>query len=50
MFGGDRHHMPFNDMFALDLVNEFDRQSFQFVRDNTGSREGLDMEGESGKP
>ena len=50
VFGGDRHHMPFNDMFALDLVNEFDRQSFQFVRDNTGSREGLDMEGESGKP
>ena len=28
VFGGDRHHMPFNDMFALDLVNEFDRQSF----------------------
>ena len=39
IFGGDRHHMPFNDMFALDLVSEFERQSFQFVRDN--SREEL---------
>ena len=28
LFGGDRHHMPFNDMFALDLPSEFDRQSF----------------------
>ena len=28
VFGGDRHHMPFNDMFALDLPSEFDRQSF----------------------
>ena len=35
IFGGDRHHMPFNDMFALDLPSEFDRQSFQFVRDNS---------------
>lgn len=23
VFGGDRHHMPFNDMFVLDLKNEF---------------------------
>ena len=33
IFGGDRHHMPFNDLFALDLPNEIERQSFQFVRD-----------------
>ena len=25
IFGGDRHHMPFNDMFALDLEAEIDR-------------------------
>jgi len=23
VFGGDRHHMPFNDLFMLDLKNEF---------------------------
>jgi len=23
VFGGDRHHMPFNDLFALDLEAEF---------------------------
>jgi hypothetical protein len=23
VFGGDRHHMPFNDMFYLDLGKEF---------------------------
>lgn len=23
VFGGDRHHMPFNDMFTLDLKSEF---------------------------
>ena len=23
VFGGDRHHMPFNDMFTLDLMKEF---------------------------
>ena len=40
VFGGDRHHMPFNDMFALDMPGEFDRQSFQFVRDSN-SREDL---------
>ena len=28
LFGGDRHHMPFNDMFVLDIPNEFERQSF----------------------
>ena len=22
VFGGDRHHMPFNDMFMLDLQSE----------------------------
>merc|ERR1712060_401231 len=31
VFGGDRHHMPFNDMFVLDLESEIDRQSFLFV-------------------
>lgn len=31
VFGGDRHHMPFNDMFVLDVANELDRQSFQVV-------------------
>ena len=25
VFGGDRHHMPFNDMFALDLAGELER-------------------------
>ena len=43
VFGGDRHHMPFNDMFALDMPGEFDRQSFQFVRDSN-SREDLQAE------
>lgn len=23
IFGGDRHHMPFNDTFCLDLKKEF---------------------------
>ena len=23
IFGGDRHHMPFNDLFVLDLKKEF---------------------------
>jgi hypothetical protein len=22
VFGGDRHHMPFNDLFVLDLEGE----------------------------
>ena len=35
LFGGDRHHMPFNDMFALDIVREFERQSVQFVRERS---------------
>ena len=34
VFGGDRHHMPFNDMFALDLKGEIERQSFMFVRES----------------
>ena len=34
VFGGDRHHMPFNDMFVLDVPSEFDRQSFMFVRES----------------
>ena len=28
VFGGDRHHMPFNDFFVLDLESELD-QRFQ---------------------
>jgi hypothetical protein len=23
VFGGDRHHMPFNDLYMLDLKKEF---------------------------
>ena len=23
IFGGDRHHMPFNDLYVLDLESEF---------------------------
>ena len=23
VFGGDRHHMPFNDLFMLDMRTEF---------------------------
>lgn len=23
VFGGDRHHMPFNDLFILDVRREF---------------------------
>ena len=35
--------MPFNDMFALDLTAELDRQSFQFVREREeNSQEGRD--------
>ena len=26
VFGGDRHHMPFNDLFCLDLAGEFNKQ------------------------
>jgi len=26
VFGGDRHHMPFNDMFCLDIASEFEKQ------------------------
>ena len=31
IFGGDRHHMPFNDFFVLDLASELERQSFNMV-------------------
>ena len=27
VFGGDRHHMPFNDLFALDLESEFEKRT-----------------------
>lgn len=30
VFGGDRHHMPFNDTFALDLKQEMISKSFLF--------------------
>jgi hypothetical protein len=30
VFGGDRHHMPFNDMFILDLQKEVDDKSYLF--------------------
>ena len=30
VFGGDRHHMPFNDTFGLDLKNEFIVKSHLF--------------------
>lgn len=30
IFGGDRHHMPFNDMFALDIKSEIAQKSFLF--------------------
>ncbi len=30
VFGGDRHHMPFNDTFALDLRAEFVLKSHLF--------------------
>ena len=33
IFGGDRHHMPFNDIFVLDIPSECENQSFQFVRE-----------------
>jgi hypothetical protein len=26
VFGGDRHHMPFNDLFVLDLERELANQ------------------------
>ena len=28
VFGGDRHHMPFNDTFVLDLKAETHKQGF----------------------
>lgn len=30
VFGGDRHHMPFNDTFILDLKRETVSKSFLF--------------------
>ena len=30
VFGGDRHHMPFNDTFLLDLKAEITQKSFLF--------------------
>ena len=30
IFGGDRHHMPFNDLFALDIDAEFESKRDAF--------------------
>ncbi len=30
VFGGDRHHMPFNDLFAMDLEAEFHLKQAMF--------------------
>lgn len=30
VFGGDRHHMPFNDLYLLDLRKEFMTRSYIF--------------------
>ena len=30
IFGGDRHHMPFNDFHMLDLQTEFASKSYIF--------------------
>ena len=27
VFGGDRHHNPFNDLYVLDLLAEFDEKN-----------------------
>jgi len=30
VFGGDRHHMPFNDLHVLDLDKEIEKQGYLF--------------------
>ena len=30
VFGGDRHHMPFNDFHMLDINSEFEMKNFMF--------------------
>ena len=30
VFGGDRHHMPFNDFHMLDLKSEFENKNYLF--------------------
>jgi hypothetical protein len=30
VFGGDRHHMPFNDFFMLDIAREFADKQYMF--------------------
>ena len=30
LFGGDRHHMPFNDLQVLDLSKELDEHNYLF--------------------
>jgi len=30
IFGGDRHHMPFNDFYMLDVLIELKEKEFMF--------------------
>ena len=30
VFGGDRHHMPFNDFYMLDIAAEVENKAFMF--------------------
>ena len=30
VFGGDRHHMPFNDIYCLEVKKEIDSKSYMF--------------------
>lgn len=32
VFGGDRHHMPFNDLYLLDMLTEFEEKELIEVR------------------
>ena len=34
VFGGDRHHMPFNDLHVLDLDKEIEKQGYLFGDDD----------------
>ena len=47
-FGGDRHHMPFNDLFVLDISAELEKQSFNLVV-NRESHADISMNEESAK-
>ena len=30
IFGGDRHHMPFNDIFCLEIKKEIESKNYMF--------------------